>query len=206
MINLGRDVSSVNGSTNFVDGKYYHFYDRMLINEKDAPWFYQQLLASAKQSIVIWDPYYYLDCEDIFCQIEQDNLYVEILTICDYQDNKNNMNDFADRVLKAIDKGKAPNCTVRVYAFIPRYSHDSPWSKWHDRFLIIDNADVYLIGSSMDSQILIDGCENKSRSFGIMKITESEDLDLIKRTYENYRNLLKEGPRGNGYKCLVQRP
>lgn len=205
-LTLNGNISSVNGSTNFVDGKYYHFYDRMLVADEDVPGLYQQLLASAKQTIAIWDPYYYKNCNGIFGDIQQDNIYIEILTICQGLDMKPDINDFANKVMKSIDKKKVPHCKVRVYAFSPSNTKMYPWKKWHDRFLIIDNARVYLVGSSMDSQVLADNGKNTSYGFGIMEVTEHDDLDLIKKSYERYRNALKDVPDGNGFNCFVHRP
>ena len=77
-LTLNGNVSSVNGSTNFVDGKYYHFYDRMLTS--NTPGLYQELLASAENSIVIWDPHY-RECRcDVFSAIHKDGIYIEVLT------------------------------------------------------------------------------------------------------------------------------
>lgn len=205
MITPNGNVSLVNGSTNFVDGKYYHFYDRMLIADEDAPRLYQQLLASAKQTIAIWDPYYYENCKELFCDIQQDDIYIEILTICDGWEKKPDMINFAMKVMNSIDKTIVPHCKVRVFAYLPWKSNMFPWEKWHDRFLIIDNTKVYLVGSSMDSQVLADNGKNTSYGFGIMEVTELDDLDLIKRTYENYRNALKDCHNGNGFNCFVHR-
>ena len=178
----------------------------MLVADEDVPGLYQQLLASAKQTIAIWDPYYYKNCNGIFGDIQQDNIYIEILTICQGLDMKPDINDFANKVMKSIDKKKVPHCKVRVYAFSPSNTKIYPWKKWHVRFLIIDNARVYLVGSSMDSQVLADNGKNTSYGFGIMEVTEHDDLDLIKKSYERYRNALKDGPDGNGFNCFVHRP
>ena len=178
----------------------------MLIADEDAPGLYQQLLASAKQTIAIWDPYYYKNFKGIFGDIQQDNIYIEILTICQGLDKKPDIDDFANKVMKSIDKKKVPHCKVRVYAFSPLNTKMYPWKKWHDRFLIIDNTRVYLVGSSMDSQVLAENGKNTSYGFGIMEVTEHDDLDLIKRTYERYRNALKDCSDGNGFNCFVHRP
>ena len=128
-LTLNGNISSVNGSTNFVDGKYYHFYDRMLVADEDVQGLYQQLLASAKQTIAIWDPYYYKNCNGIFGDIQQDNIYIEILTICQGLDMKPDINDFANKVMKSIDKKKVPHCKVRVYAFSPSNTKMYPMEK-----------------------------------------------------------------------------
>ena len=77
-LTLNGNISSVNGSTNFVDGKYYHFYDRMLVADEDVPGLYQQLLASAKQTIAICDPY------SIRTVMEFSVIYSKIISISRY--------------------------------------------------------------------------------------------------------------------------
>ena len=200
MIRPSGDVSSVNGSTNFVEGKYYHFYDFGL-TDKD-PLFYRQLLAQAKKSIVIWDPHYRDVKMDLFSVIKQDNVYIEILTICYNGESKNDMTVFANDVKDAINVTDVPHCIVRVNALMPSYLRKWPWTEWHDRFLIIDNTEVYLIGASLSAQ------NNTDRSFGICQLVDPMDKDIVMRSYEAYRNSIKDGSGGvdgNGYKCLASR-
>lgn len=40
--------------------------------------------------------------------------------------------------------------------------------------------------------MLADNGKNTSYGFGIMEVTEHDDLDLIKKSYERYRNALKD--------------
>ena len=164
MIVPGRSVSSVNGLTSFVDGKFYHFYDKM--KTRGLPGHYLSLLKGAKQSIAIWDPHYrQCDCS-VFSEIEQDGIYIEILTICECSEIKADMDAFASKVLNTIDKTDVPICKVKVYSLAP-YNIRQEWSaEWHDRFLIIDNIDVYLVGASLDSH------EKSKRSYGIYQLTE----------------------------------
>lgn len=78
----------------------------MLVVDEDVPGLYQQLLASAKQTIAIWDPYYYKNCNGIFGDIQQDNIYIEILTICQGLDMKPDIKDFANKVINPLIKRK----------------------------------------------------------------------------------------------------
>ena len=201
MITPGRDVASVNGSTNFVDGKYYHFYDFGLTN--DPPKLYGELLAGAKSSIRIWDPHYRNMDTDLFSFINQDGVGIEILTICQNDETKGDMNDFANDVLDAIDEADAPNCKVWVYALMPKTLRKGMWIEWHDRFLIIDDTEVFLVGASLDAHI------NTKKSYGIYQMTETEDKNLVLDTYKAYRDSIRDssgGAMGNGYKCYVHRP
>ena len=201
MIKLGRDVSSVNGSTHFLDGKYYHFYDRR--RTKEAPKLYMDLLESAQSSIVIWDPHY-SQCEpSIFSVIQKNGIRIDVLTVCDGWENKNDMNAFADKILNAIDSVVVSECRVFVNALAPRDLRHIHWTEWHDRYLIIDNSKVFLVGASLDAQY--DTC----KSYGIYQLTETDDINLVIDAYNAYKDSIIDisgGARGNGYNCYVHRP
>ena len=201
MIRAGSSVSSVNGSTNFVDGKYYHFYDRKL--SSNNPGLYQELLASAEDSIVIWDPHY-RECRcDVFSGIHKDGIYIEILTICHDEESKADIEAFGNTILNAIDDTDVPNCKVRINALAPRGLRQIGGTEWHDRYLIIDNMKVFLVGASIDAQ------EKTHRSFGIYEVTEIDDINLVVDAYNDYKSNIIDvsgGARGNGYKCYVHRP
>ena len=200
-LTLNGNVSSVNGSTNFVDGKYYHFYDRMLTS--NTPGLYQELLASAENSIVIWDPHY-RECRcDVFSAIHKDGIYIEVLTICYDEESKDDMEVFGNKILDAIDDTDVPNCKVRINALAPRDLRQIHWTEWHDRYLIIDNKKVFLVGASIDAQ------EKSNKSFGIYEMTENDDINRVVDAYNDYKSSIIDvsgGARGNGYKCFVHRP
>lgn len=202
MIIPSKDVSSVNGSTNFVNGKYFHFYDKLRVNKSCLPLLYQQMLAEAKDSIVIWDPHYHECKGTVFSRIQQNNIRIEILTICENEERKSDIKDFARNILKAIDGKKVPKCQVTIHALMPRKLRKTKWTEWHDRFLIIDNKDVYLVGASLD------GHESSSKSHGICQLTETEDINLVIDAYNAYRDHIIDtsgGANGNGYKCTINR-
>jgi hypothetical protein len=201
MIRPGREVSSVNGSTNFVDGKYYHFYDRRLTDK--TPGLYQRLLASAEHTIVIWDPHY-RECRcDVFSAIHKDGIYIEILTVCNNGEDKADIDAFAKKMLDAIDNTEVPNCKVRVIALAPRDLRKVRGIEWHDRYLIIDNTRAFLVGASIDAQ------EKSNKSFGIYELTETEDINRVIDAYNAYKADIRDisgGVQGNGYKFLAHRP
>ena len=74
------NVSSVNGSTNFVDGKDYYLYDRS--RTRSYPLLYQKLLAQAKDIVAIWDPHYQLNCQRLFSEMKTNDVVIEVMTIC----------------------------------------------------------------------------------------------------------------------------
>ena len=202
MISPSKDISLVNGSTNFVVGRNYYFYDRLRMTKNSQPLLYQQLLTAAKKSIIIWDPHSHKCKGDIFQEIQQDNIYIEILTICRPGENKVEIQDFANTILKAIDEKKVPKCQVKIYALMSKELRKTKWAEWHDRFLIIDEKDVYMVGASLD------GHESSNKSHGICRLTETEDINLVIDAYKAYRDHIVDtsnGVGGNGYKYKTSR-
>lgn len=201
MIRPVKNVSSVNGSTNFVDGKYYHLYDRMLTDR--APGLYRKLLSEAKNTIAIWDPHYYECNGDLFDAIHQDGIKIDILTICYRGEEKNELEDFAHVILNAIDECDVPSCQVWINALAPQYLRQTHWTEWHDRYLIIDDTRVFLVGASIDAQ------ETTRKSFGIYELSDIDDINCVMDAYNSYKAEiidLSSGVRGNGYKCYLHRP
>lgn len=201
MIRPGRGVSSVNGSTHFLDGKYYHFYDRLLT--KDAPELYMDLLESAQSSIVVWDPHYSQCKPEIFSVVQNNGIHIEVLTVCENWESKNDMYAFADKIRNAVDSAAVPECHVYVNALSHRDLRLCHWTEWHDRYLIIDNTKVFLVGSSLDAHY------ETRKSYGIYELTETEDINLVIDAYNAYKGSIIDisgGARGNGYICYVHRP
>lgn len=163
---------------------------------------YQQLLAQAKEYIVIWDPHYQLDCDRLFCDMKNDDIHVEVLTICKGCESKNDIKLFANRILSAIDKKRVPKCSVTVNALKQDWTERHTWlPNWHDRYLIVD-GEVYLVGTSMDAQA------DKTGSFGIMRLAEKKDKNLVIDTYIKYRDRVKDESTqliSNGFKFTAQR-
>ena len=122
-IKASKDVSSVNGSTNFVEGKDYYLYDNSRTGK--YPLLYQKLLAQVKEVVAIWDPYYQSDCKRLFCEVKTNDIVVEVLTICQGNENQRDIREFANKILSAIDKKAVPKCMVIVNAL----KHD-----WNERF------------------------------------------------------------------------
>lgn len=51
---------------------------------------------------------------------------------------------------------------------------------WHDRYLIIDDTDYYLIGSSLDAQ------QTSNKYHGIFQLTEKADKDVVANLFKVY--------------------
>ena len=180
-----------------MDGKEYHFYDRR--RTADPPRLYQKLLSQATRSVIIWDPFH--DCYDfrtVFGGIKQDGIFVELLTICDNLETKADIESLADTILSAINRVDVPSCAVTVFALKKaKFRACYGGTEWHDRFLILDGDNVYLIGNSIDAQ------EQTSKSFGIMKLVETDDINLVVDAYNAYRQDIHDNM--NGYKVTRRR-
>ena len=151
------------------------------------------LLESAQSSIVIWDPHY-SQCEPgIFSVVQTDGIRIEVLTVCEGWENKKDMDAFADKILCAIDSIVVPECHVFVNALAPRDWRRFHWTEWHDRYLIIDNSKVFLVGSSLDAQY------DTRKSFGICQLAETDDINLVIDAYNAYKGSIIDvsgGARG----------
>lgn len=150
---------------------------------------------------MIWDPHYQLDCDRLFCDMKNNDIHVEVLTICQGYESRNDIMNFANRILSAIDKNAVPKCMVTVNALKYLWDERLTWlPDWHDRYLIVD-GEVYLVGTSMDAQA------SRTGSFGIMRVTETKDKNMVIDAYMKYRDRIKDEslPLCNGYKCIVKR-
>lgn len=172
-------------SHNFEQGADYYFFDN---RKEEYPDLFKQLLAAATEQIQIWDPYYDENKDaELFEDVNADKMDIEILTTQDHHGyNNRSAQEFADNILIAIPKQNTPKCKVTVRSFANRAKNRAGdlIPLWHDRYLIIDKAEVFLIGPSMTSQI-----ETK-RSFGIFRLNLAEDINNVKKYFNEYRDEL----------------
>lgn len=152
--------------TGFSSGVNYYFYTQSLQN----PLLYQQILSNAKTQIDIWDPYYNKDAAHVFDQIEQENITINILTHSyrNQYETDRDIKEFKDEIKSVLSK-RIDHFHINIKC---NYKNSGAIA-WHDRYLIIDNHDAYLVGTSIEEQI------RSTKSFGIYQITEEEDRDLI---------------------------
>ena len=151
-------------------GGNYYFHDRAL---GQSPRYYQHILSEATSSIDIWDPYVTKRSAQVFDSVINNGVTINIITKYKKKDffdqgYEIHVNEFADEI-KSVLKGNkvSPRLYIHCY-FAPQFKHD-----WHDRYLIIDKKEAYLIGSSLDDQI------KPQRNFGIYHIVDSKDVNLI---------------------------
>lgn len=157
-------------------GKYYMYYDVGATSAK--PNAYTKILAKAKKSIKIWDPYFMPShCAKLFEKVCVDGISIEILSAYRNEQGKSDMEEMLNGILEVLKNNGIKKCSIKANI------HKK--AKWHDRFLIIDQdevtQEVYLVGASMDDQI-----ETK-KSHGICKIADTNDAKLIINKYTNCR-------------------
>lgn len=149
----------------------------------DTPLLYREIINQATQSIDIMDPYFHVqdgnpDYEDaeIFMDI-QNNLEIRIIT-----EVKDNCVDFYRRnaeitIRRYITADK--NCRLGMKMI---RTNINPVSRFHfhDRFLIIDNSRIYIVGGSIENHRI---CHN---STGIYELTSPPSQEFIKDIFAYY--------------------
>ena len=149
------------------------------INKNAA--YYKELLASAKKSIRILDPYAFNgnDSIRVFEVVSYDNITIEIYTT-GY--DKKEIESYSDRIQNVIKKNLR-NYTIKVFSFINRsYARGDKVCLWHDRYLIIDNIDFYLVGNSLDGQ------QMSLKYHGIYHMDKAKDKEIVANLYKYYQN------------------
>lgn len=164
----------------FVHGNNYFFYDADA-QSSQPPTLYQEILATAKTSIVICDPHYNPEDKSIFESVKQNGIDIRILTSeTDSLRNENELKTFVDNIYHVLKKDNdLTKFSICIQSFYVQ-SGKNNLKLWHDRFLIIDDTNVYLIGSSMQYQREI------RKSFGICKIVDKDDIKIISQKVSAY--------------------
>lgn len=160
----------------FRHGDQYHYYDTI-----GTPKYYQSLLAKAATYIQILDTSFMEGIDaNVFKDVKQEGIKISILTLSQYSEDTNNiskrLHTFADNIKRVLD-----NNGVSQYEIHIKVANRPLLKKnWHDRYLIIDESDAYLVGSSMNNMISSD------RSFGICKLSNQKDIDIVKDIFNDF--------------------
>lgn len=172
-------------------GGDYYFHDRAL---GKPPRYYQHILSQAERQIDIWDPYFKHSAAQVFDEVTQSDISINILTILSLKgqydkQTKNDIDNFADEIKNILHgNGVTPQLYIQCY-IKPSFN-----KIWHDRYLIIDEKEVYLIGTSLDEQIY------PIKDFGIYRITNANDIELIKNKMQECINAgIRTGKDRNCY-------
>lgn len=173
------DRSAFTEKNRMLIGKNYHFFNCAdHSSPTDFPDYYGDLLSLAEVSVKVWDPYFTAGDEDLFTNV-QAGVDVTILYIYMASLGRRtlglNATDVKNRVETRLPTGHG---TLKV-AYLPN-SDTALYEarKWHDRFLILDDTLVFLVGGSMAYQHLSAKC------FGVYDISDDEDAALIMERFE----------------------
>ena len=149
----------------------------------DNPLLYQELVDSATNEIIIWDPYFHIKSpngdQDVFSNIQND-ITIKILTNRSLFRNTTYLTDCKSSLKTLIPEAKNTRFGLRVIN--KNEPHSQGGRFFHDRFLIIDNTDVYLIGSSIEYHLRYENAV----STGIFKVSNNETKDFIKSIFKYY--------------------
>lgn len=160
------------------ENNYWFYHNESFPNE--FPLLYKYLVGTAESNIEIWDPYFNVKGnnrdQDIFNDISE-NITIKILT----QKGISGDSVFIQEIINAL-KMTIPNSKNIRFGMRVINKGDSNQKGWlfHDRYLIIDNSKVYLIGSSV-------GSHTKSHeSTGIYKVENNNTIIFIISVFNKY--------------------
>ena len=172
-------------NTNMVHGERYSFF----LNDGtkvDGPKLYERLIASAQSKIVIWDPFVNTDDMNLLFNISQDTALI-IITSCSSQRWEDRRNNLHNSLKAHISEEKKASVTVSL-GYIDTDIHGSHKWNCHDRFLIIDDSEYYLIGSSMAHH------RSLLSSTGIMHVEHESDKTVIQEAFNKvYNEVMSKG-------------
>lgn len=138
----------------------------------NPPSLYQRLLGMATQTVWIWDSNFHMDDGDILDNVINPNVEIRLITI-----PKKPLNDYMTQLVNAM------NATLmgigRSLRIVQAKESYAEW-KMHDRFLIIDQAIVYIIGGSVGYYRKV------STSTGAYEVTDTADKQLIIDAFSHY--------------------
>jgi hypothetical protein len=174
-------------------GKYW-FYHRPS-DPSQKPGLYKSIVTNAQYSIDIWDPYFHVSGKSnpdhlVFDSIN-DDIKIRILTSKGLSDGRvNYLEEVYDAIKLLIPASKNISfCVGVINTFRKR-----DW-KFHDRFLIVDRNEVYIIGASVEFN------HSSLESCGIYKITTPETANFINIQFDTYWNQTEKQPT-NGVEYL----
>ena len=170
--------ASVPSLPRYQQGDNYVLHDPE-INKNAA--YYKELLAGAKKSIRILDPYAFNgnDSIRVFEVVSYNKITIEIYTT---RYDKKEIKSYSDRIQNVIKKN-IQHYTIKIFSF-KEYGvrNEQKISLWHDRYLIIDDKDFYLVGNSLDGQ------QMSMKYHGIYHLNETKDKEIVANLYKYYQN------------------
>lgn len=159
--------------------------------DQAPPSYYRNLIASAELKIVIWDPYFHDTDARIFSVLTH-TLNVTILTKKSGQRKAKYFEDCENAIISNVPDAVKSGCNFFLY-FVDTDRHSEVW-QCHDRFLIIDDSRVFIIGASIAHHLEVHD------STGIYEVVEDEDKALIA---DAFQRTLTQSQHGNTYKKIT---
>ncbi len=149
----------------------------------DNPLLYQELVDNATNEIIIWDPYFNVYPypknvdQNIFANIRND-ITIKILVYSSLQNKRNYLNDVKDALKVVIPPSK--DCRFGMRLINKDDEHNQGSRFFHDRFLIIDETNVFLVGGSVGYHI------QSELSTGIFKVSNTDTREFVKSIFKHY--------------------
>jgi hypothetical protein len=160
----------------------YWFYHKDTYPSEN-PLLFQKLVDNADNEIIIWDPYFNVkppnSDQSIFSNIKQD-ITIKILTSKGLDRSLSYLTDVHNALKATIPPTKDCRFGLRVINKGDTANHSGRF--FHDRFLIIDNSDVFLIGSSLGYHL------KSEQSTGIFKVSNPDTRGFILSIFQDYWN------------------
>lgn len=160
----------------------YWFYHKESYPD-EYPLLYERLIRNASNEIIIWDPYFNVKepnrDQDIFSNLK-DNITIKILTFKGLDGRESYLSEVQNALKLVIPESK--NCRFGLRVINKGDTINQGGRFFHDRFLIIDNTDLYLIGSSVGHHL------KPEQSTGIYKVSNFETSNFIKSIFDYYWN------------------
>jgi hypothetical protein len=161
-----------------VKGNYWFYHKETF--PSDFPLKYNELIKNVESYIEIIDPYFNVtgnnSDQDIFNDIPND-ITLKILTFKGLNGNRTYLTAVENAIKSKIPSSKNVRFGMRV---INKGDMNDKNYYFHDRFLIIDKRDVYLIGSSVGNHL------TSQQSTGIYKVDDTNTKNFIQEIYNEY--------------------
>lgn len=154
-------------------GLFYAHYLRDSLG-KTAPTMYFGLISMANSKVIIWDPYFRPEDAEIFARLTKE-VDVYVLS-CKSSQHRTYLQDLIDATRLQIPAAIAGNCNF-TFGFIDTDKYGKEVWCTHDRYLIIDDTDYYLIGGSVAQH------RAPHQSTGIYQVTDDADKNVIKNAF-----------------------
>lgn len=169
---VASSVTWTPSTDHMVHGKRYAFFLRESLADP-SPTYYTDILKSATSKVYIWDPYFWSADTAIFdCFRHQ----VEVTVLTSKSKQKTTyLQELIDETRNQLDPSAAGS--TFKFGFIDTDKYGKQVLKSHDRFLILDDNECYLIGASVEYH------RRTMESTGIYHIEHQKDRDVIKAAF-----------------------